>query len=161
MSGLRYHWCEWLLQWQSHLGLLWLPGFHCYDRAWFVSCVTTVVGRLKGVYGYQLAMVMIELGLWAVSQPSFECLRGFIVTRLQCHDKVWYAGYVTSRVKMWAGFPRLWCCSVVWFPWEQKWMGRPQDVISPMDGWMDGFKAWFVIRLVCEYVWVFILWAHF
>jgi hypothetical protein len=27
--------------------------------------------------------------------------------------------------------------------------------------WMDGFKAWFVIRLVREYVWIFILWAHF
>jgi len=37
--------------------------FHCYDTAWFVSCVTTVFGMLTGVYGYQLVMVMIVLGL--------------------------------------------------------------------------------------------------
>lgn len=48
---------------ESHLGLLCIPGFHCYDTAWFVSSVTTLFDRLTGVYGYQLAKVIIELGL--------------------------------------------------------------------------------------------------
>lgn len=33
-----------------------------------MSCATTVVGMFPGVYGHQLAMVVIVLGLWVTSQ---------------------------------------------------------------------------------------------
>lgn len=48
-----------------------------------MNCVATVVGRLTGVYGYQLSMVMIELGLWATSLgESGKVFYGYDVAQL-------------------------------------------------------------------------------
>jgi hypothetical protein len=74
---------------------------------------------------------MVEFGLWVTSQVALRCGQVF-----HGYDVAQLFGFRANK-------------------------NERQDHKVTSVGWTDGFNAWFVIRLVREYVWVFILWAHF